>query len=79
MNAQELYLQSGKATGVFYCESCRGVHTSRESADNCSAPRKCACGTVIPRPYHLLCDSCETAKLEARERAAFEKAEKVTE
>lgn len=79
MNAQELYLQSGKATGVFYCESCRVVHTSKVFADDCCVLRKCACGTVVPRPYRLLCDSCETAKLEARERAIFEKAEKVTE
>src|ERR1035438_10465420 len=78
MNAQELFLKDGKSAGVSFCEKCKIVHRTKESADDCCMPYKCnVCGIEIER-YRLTCNSCAINKDHQKEMALFEKAEKLT-
>lgn len=81
MNAKELFHQDGKTAGVYYCGECRIVAKTREQADECCAPYKCAyCGCAVPRKnYRTACADCIAANDEKKERERFEKAEKVEE
>ena len=77
MNAQELFLSSGKSAGVWYCEKCRIVHRERDQAEQCCGVRKCACGKEC-NPHYTSCDSCMEVREMQRERERFEKSEKLT-
>lgn len=78
MQAQELFLSTGKSAGVYYCEKCKSVRKTKEDADDCCSPYKCQqCGTETER-YYTICNSCQNKKEHAQELARFEKAEKLT-
>jgi hypothetical protein len=77
MNAIELYHQDGKSAGIYYCEKCRIVARTKEQAEECCSPRKCKCGTICEKGY-FQCRPCIEKEREDREKARFEKAEKVT-
>lgn len=79
MNAQELFLASGRSAGVWFCEQCRTVQKSRELADKCCTPNKCRhCGNDCEK-YWTACKNCLDADSVEKERQRFEKAEKVRE
>lgn len=80
MNAIELFHADGKPAKIFYCEKCRIVKRTKEEADQCCAPVKCAtCGNEGVRQFHTICDACEEKKRAAREEERFTSAEKITE
>ena len=79
MNATELYLKEGKSAGVFYCEKCRNVAGSQHLAEQCCKNYLCSkCGKDTGSRSWLVCDACRAADEVAKERARFEKAEKLS-
>jgi len=80
MNAQELFLKTGKSAGVYYCSECLLVRRTEADAERCCAPYTCSyCGTDVPRERRrTICESCERKKREETERLRFEKAKKLT-
>jgi hypothetical protein len=80
MNAIELFHADGLRAGGYQCEKCRTVKRTKEEADQCCAPVKCAiCGAQNVRQYHCNCDACDEKRSAEREVERFAKAEKVTE
>lgn len=80
MNAIELFHADGKPAGIYHCEKCRIVKRTKDEADQCCAPVKCAiCGAENVRQYHCNCDACDEKKRVESEAERFAKAEKVTE
>ncbi|MGA7885258.1 MAG: hypothetical protein WCA44_05900 [Acidobacteriaceae bacterium] len=84
MSAIELYEKDGRATGVFFCSSCRVVHATQDAADWCHGERLCACGTKIPTHQHgRTCNECQSKEWRERdakkEAERFEAAAKITE
>lgn len=78
MNAKQLYLENGKPSGVFFCEKCKLVHVSLESAEKCCSPNRCTCcGKVLDGKYIGLCDWCTAKKYAQIEKAKFDKAQKI--
>ena len=78
MQAEELFLSSGKSAGVYYCTACKLVRRTKEEADDCCSPYKCQqCGKETER-YHTICNSCQRKKEHVAEVARFEKAEKLS-
>lgn len=78
MNAQELYLKNGNATGVYFCEKCRNVARSKELAEVCCKQYLCSvCGKPVDRQYWSKCDACIREEERAKEAERFEKATKV--
>ena len=80
MNATELFHKDGKATGVFYCTSCRIVSRTQEQAEECCKPRKCSnCKCELPKEtYYTGCSDCRVKREAAKEKERFERAEKVS-
>jgi len=78
MQAQELFLASGKSAGVFYCTSCKVVRKTHEEAEDCCSPCKCQQCGVETEHYNTICKACQRKKERAAEVARFEKAEKLT-
>lgn len=78
MNAIELFHRDGKSAGVFYCEKCRIVATSKHLADQCCNWVCKTCGKPTGRNYWSICDPCERIEREEKERKRFKDAEKVT-
>ena len=77
MNAAELYDESGKPVGIFFCGKCRKVGWCRDAAEACCVPHKCrTCGKEEPTSQ---CDDCFKAEQQAKELARYEKAGKVTD
>ncbi len=76
MNSTELFHQDGKPAGVFWCGGCRIVHRTKDMADQCCQPNRCACGAECDK-YWTICRSCSDAKDVQREQERFEKAEKI--
>jgi len=79
MNAEELYLSTGKPTGVFYCTSCRIVHRTKDGAESCCKPSLCKdCGKELPqKTYSLQCDTCKMPEWHRKDREIYQKAKKV--
>jgi hypothetical protein len=89
MNAVELLMPDGKPTGVFVCGRCDHIYApgSRRAdvrghylklANNCCTPTLCrTCGKPSGRQYYTLCEPCSRVEDAAKERALFDKAEKV--
>jgi hypothetical protein len=78
MQAQELFLSTGKSAGVYYCTKCKLVRKTQAEAEDCCSPYKCQqCGTETER-YYTICNSCLRKKEHAEELARFEKSEKLT-
>lgn len=79
MNAFELYKKKDDQfvpSGVFACGQCRVAHRDKKSAERCCKPPVCSCGkpTEMGRAY---CDECDKIKFTEREKARFDKAEKL--
>lgn len=80
MNAQALFTQDGKATGVWFCSTCRIISKDQQIAEKCCHPVLCeCCGNVVQEKHWLVCSSCREAKRIVKERVKFEAAEKVPE
>lgn len=82
MNANELYLNDGRPTGVYFCSVCRSTYRDKEPAEECcSLHKKCVgCGDLIPKKSpKIACPDCVNKKRDARERERFNKAAKVSE
>lgn len=83
MNAQELFVKKGdefKASGVYFCGVCRRTAASESDAEKCCAPKHCEdCGIELPaKPhYYTVCPECRDRHEAEREKARFEKAQKV--
>ncbi len=84
MNAQELYQKDGKPTGVYFCGTCRVVHSTQAAADACCVTPTCReCGSDKVRPHLFLCPTCANLDRDRREsekeKLRFEAAEKIQE
>lgn len=78
MNALQLFHRDGKPSKVWYCEKCKLTARDEASANQCCCPNICACGSECER-YYTKCPTCISADSEAKEKARFEKAEKLTD
>lgn len=84
MNAKELFVQGDdgfKSAGVWYCGKCRTVYRSEAEAERCGRPKLCGvCGKEIEkdRSYYTLCGSCAKKNEDAKEKARFDKARKLS-
>jgi hypothetical protein len=84
MNAKELFVQVDgdyKSAGVWYCSKCRYTARTADEAERCCGPKLCdVCGKEIEkdRPYRAWCASCAKKNEDAKEKARFDKARKVT-
>ena len=65
-------------TRVYACGKCGHVKSSDVEAESCCRPSICPCGKNPNDPGWTLCNDCRRSKEIERERARFEKAEKVT-
>src|SRR5688500_14670278 len=79
MNAFELLMPDGKPSSVFVCEKCSNVASSLRVADACCAPTLCrVCEKPSGRQHYAMCEPCQRIEDAAKERALFDKAEKLT-
>jgi hypothetical protein len=79
MNATELFLKDGKPTGIFFCEKCRQIACTHDSAERCCKNYLCTkCGVDTGQRSWTACEPCRRAAEAEGERARFEKAEKLT-
>lgn len=76
MNPIELFHKDGKPSGVFYCEKCRIIHRTLETATQCCDYRCKHCGATCPN-YWVACSECSRKESEKREAERFAAAEKV--
>ena len=83
MAAIELFHHDGRTAGIWYCGTCRVVHASQQSAEECHGDGKCACGNPLESPYRNTCQDCDNKAWQERmtreEFARYEKAAKVSE
>lgn len=65
MNATELYLADGKATGIYFCEKCRMVRSTKVLAEECcKLPRCFECGKEMLRDGWSTCQTCRDIRRE---------------
>lgn len=84
MNTEQLFLENGEPTGVYFCSKCRTVYRSESQAEDC-----CLCLTcrkALRVSYYTVCDACKQVmeleqerKHEDAIRKIFDAAEEVTE
>ena len=78
MNAKQLYLEDGKPAGVYWCEKCKRVHSTETMASECCKQWVCTiCGEHCGE-FRTICDACMDKRDAEKERALFDKAEKLT-
>jgi hypothetical protein len=79
MNATELFHKDGKSANVFYCGKCRNVAASQSTAEQCCNNYICTrCGNDTGSRCWIVCDECRSKEDAEKERARFEKSEKLT-
>lgn len=84
MEGKELFVREGDEfvrSGVWYCGKCHMTASSADKAEKCCCPKLCdVCGKEIEkdRPYRTWCASCAKKNEDAKEKARFDKARKVT-
>lgn len=78
MDTKELVKRGSDEVVALYCGKCGLVYRISEShlAEACCQPIICSCGKPAPKGW-TICDECRRANDEAKEKALFEKAEKV--
>jgi hypothetical protein len=79
MNAMQLFHQDGKPSKAWYCPECKLVKANQKDAERCCQPVICDCGKEVEEKYWTACNACRKLKDEAREKARFDAAEKVTD
>lgn len=82
--AVELYEKDGRATGFYFCSTCRIVYATKDKADWCHGEHLCACGKRIPQHERgRTCSECQSKewreKDAKKEAERFEAATKITE
>lgn len=82
--AVELYEKDGRATGVYFCSTCRVVYADKDGADWCHGERLCACGNKIPQHDRgRKCNECRSKEWQEKERKReaerFDAATKISE
>lgn len=65
MNAKELFLASGKSSGVWYCDKCHFVKREQAEAESCCRPRVCECGAEC-QGHYTSCNACQHERDEKR-------------
>jgi hypothetical protein len=79
-HAVELFRPDGHGAGIFYCSECRGVYSTKLTADRCHGVAKCdRCGEEVC--CGSVCNACQHKDFMERERVKeaerFENAVKV--
>jgi hypothetical protein len=78
MKSKQLFHEDGKPSGVWYCGECGRIHRNAGFAASCCDWRCSKCGQPAPKGW-TICDPCRAKQDDAKERAQFDAAEKVTE
>jgi len=73
MNAQQLFLESGNPSGVYYCSECRSVYRTFDLANECCVCQTCKTGKR--EKCRTTCEACSSIQnMESQKR--FEELEK---
>lgn len=73
-DAQQLFLKDGTATKNWFCNKCKVICYGEQVANDCCAPRLCACGKEVKGSWSH-CDECREKVEREHEKRIMELAE----